>query len=142
MAEAEEELIGGLDDWRGGVESGGMGVDMNKAKVVVGGECQRVGRRAVGWPCGVCVRAVGGNSLQCTGCQVWVHRRCGGVGGGMSRVVRSSVCGGCLGPVAGAGRAGVGVGAGAKLELVGGFCYLGDMLGVDGDADAAVEARV
>ena len=64
------------------------------------------------------------------------------MGGGMSRVVRSFVCGGCLGPVAGAGRAGVGVGAGAKLELVGGFCCLGDMLGVDGDADAAVEARV
>ena len=30
----------------------------------------------------------------------------------------------------------------AKLELVDKFCYLGDMLSVDGDADAAVEARV
>jgi len=28
----------------------------------------------------------------------------------------------------------------ANLELV--FCYLGDMLSVDGDADAAVEARI
>jgi len=35
----------------------------------------------------------------------------------------------------------VDIGASAKLELVDKFCYLGDMLSVDGDADAAVEAR-
>jgi len=44
--------------------------------------------------------------------------------------------------VAGAGRAGVDIGADAGLELVDGFCCLGGMLGVDGDADAAVEAGV
>ena len=30
----------------------------------------------------------------------------------------------------------------ANLELVDTFCYLGDMLSVEGDADAAVEARI
>jgi len=30
----------------------------------------------------------------------------------------------------------------ADLELVDTFCYLGDMLSVDGDADAAVENRI
>jgi len=30
----------------------------------------------------------------------------------------------------------------ASLEIVDMFCYMGDMLSVDGDADAAVEARV
>ena len=30
----------------------------------------------------------------------------------------------------------------AKLELVDKFCYLGDTLSVDGDADACVEARI
>ena len=34
------------------------------------------------------------------------------------------------------------IGASAKLELVDKFCYLGDMLSVDGDADAEVEARI
>ena len=34
------------------------------------------------------------------------------------------------------------IGASAKLELVDKFCYLRDMLSVDGDADAAVEARI
>jgi len=36
----------------------------------------------------------------------------------------------------------VDIGASAKLELVDKFCYLGDKLSVDGDADAAVEARI
>ena len=30
----------------------------------------------------------------------------------------------------------------ANLEVVNKFCYLGDMLSVDGDADATVEARI
>jgi len=45
-------------------------------------------------------------------------------------------------PVTGAGRAGVDVGVNAGLELVDGFCSLGDMLGVDRDAGVAVEAGV
>jgi len=36
----------------------------------------------------------------------------------------------------------VDIGASAKLELVDKFCYLGDMLSVDGDADAAVQAGI
>jgi len=36
----------------------------------------------------------------------------------------------------------VDIGASANLEVVDKFCYLGDMLCVDGDADAAVEARI
>jgi len=30
----------------------------------------------------------------------------------------------------------------ANLELMDEFCYLGDILSVDGDADAAVETRI
>jgi len=36
----------------------------------------------------------------------------------------------------------VDVGVGVSLGLVGGFCCLGDMLSVDGDAGAAVETGV
>ena len=49
---------------------------------------------------------------------------------------------GCLNLVTSAGRTSVDIGASAKLKLVDKFCYLGDMLSVDGDADAAVEARI
>jgi len=51
------------------------------------------------------------------------------------------VCGGCVGPVAGAGRAGVDVGGSAGLELVDGFCCLGGMMGVNRHAGAAVGGR-
>ena len=36
----------------------------------------------------------------------------------------------------------VDIGASANLDVVDKFCYLGDMLSVDGDGDAAVEARI
>jgi len=40
------------------------------------------------------------------------------------------------------GHTSVDIGASANLEVVDKFCYLGDMLSVNGDADAAVEARI
>ena len=60
----------------------------------------------------------------------------------MSKVAKSFICRGCLNPVTSAGRTSVDTGASAKLELVDKFCYPGDMLSVDGYADAAVEARI
>ena len=60
----------------------------------------------------------------------------------MSEVAKSFICSCCLNPVTSAGCTSVDIGASTKLELVDKFCYLGDMLSVDGDADAAVEARI
>ena len=44
--------------------------------------------------------------------------------------------------VTSAGRTSVDIGARANLELVDKCCYLGDMLSVVGDADAAMEVRI
>ena len=99
-------------------------------------------QKAVRWPCGVCSKGVGGNSLQCTSCQKWVHKKCSGIKGSMLKVMKSFICRGCLNPVISAGCTSVDSGASAKLELVDKFCYLGDMLSVDRDADAAVEAKI
>ena len=57
-------------------------------------------------------------------------------------LLRSFVCRGCSNPVVSTGHTTVDIGAGANLEIVDEFCYRGDMSSVDGDADAAVEARV
>jgi len=46
--------------------------------------------------------------------------------------MKSFICRGCVNPVT----------ADANLDLVDNFCYLGDVLSVDGDAYAAVEARI
>jgi len=55
--------------------------------------------------------------------------------------MKSFICRGCLNPVTNTCRKGVDIGVSANLELVK-FCYLGDMLSVVEDADAAVEARI
>ena len=60
----------------------------------------------------------------------------------MLNVAKSFICRGCLNTGTSAGHTSVDIGASAKLELVDKFCYLSDMLSVDGDADAAVEARI
>jgi len=60
----------------------------------------------------------------------------------ISPTTKSFICRGCVNWVTSAGRTSVDIGASAMLELVDKFCYLSDMLSVDGDADAAVEARL
>ena len=141
IAETEEQLIKRLNDWKDNVESKGMKVNMNKTKVMISGERQKVRQKAVRWPCGVCSKGVGSNSLQCTSCQKHVHKKCSGIKGSMSKVAKSFICRGCLNPITSACRTSVDIGVSAKLELVDKFCCLGDMLSVDGDADC-VEARI
>jgi len=92
--------------------------------------------------CSVCGRGVGNNSIQCTSCKKWVHRKCSGIKGSMYKVMKTFVHRGCVNPVTGTGRTSVDIVVSANLELVDKFCYLGDMLSVDGDADAAVETRI
>ena len=47
-----------------------------------------------------------------------------------------------MNPVTSTGCTSVHIGASANLEVMDKFCYLGDMLSVDGDADAGVEGRI
>jgi len=54
--------------------------------------------------------------------------------------MKTFICRGCINPVT--GRTNVDIGVSANLELVDKFCYLGDMLSVEGDANAAVENRL
>jgi len=56
--------------------------------------------------------------------------------------MKTFVCRGCMNPVTFAGHTSVDIGGDATHELVDKFCYLGDMLSVDGDADAAEETRI
>jgi len=94
------------------------------------------------WLCGVCGRGVDSNLIQCTSCHKWVHKKCSGIMGSMYKVIRSYICRGCSNPVISTGHTSVDIGASADLEVVDRFCYLGNMLSVDGDADAAVEAKI
>ena len=119
-----------------------MRVNMNKTTVTISGERQKPVQKAARWPCGVCGRGVGGNSIQCTSYQKWVHKKCSGIKGRMYKVMRSFICRGCSNHVISTSQTSVYIGASANLEVVDKFCYLGDILSVDGDADAAVKARI
>ena len=105
IAETEEELIKRLNEWKDNVESKGMRVNMNQTKVMISGERQMVRQKDVRWPCGVCRKGVGSNSMQCSSCQKWVHKKCSGIKGSMSKVAKSFICRGCLNPVTSTGRA-------------------------------------
>ena len=70
---------------------------------MISGERQKIMQMAVRWPCGVCGRGVGNNSIQCTGCQKWVYRKCG-IKGSMYKVMKTFICKGCVIPVTGRGR--------------------------------------
>ena len=76
-----------------------MRVNMNKTKLMISVERQEVRQKAVRWPCGVCSKGVGSNSLQCSSCQKWVHKKCNGIKGSMSKVAKSFISRGCLNPV-------------------------------------------
>ena len=144
IAEIEEDLIKKLNEWKNNVDNRGMRmrVNMNKTKVMTSGERQKPVQKAARWPRGVCGRGVGSNSIQCTSCHKWVYKKCSGIKGSMYKVMRSFTCRVCKNPVISTGHTCVDTGASANLEVVDKFCCLGDMLSVDEDADAVVEARI
>jgi len=57
---------------------------MNKTKVMISGERQMVWQKAAIWPRKACNKGVGSNSLQCTTCHIWVHKKCSGIKGSRS----------------------------------------------------------
>jgi len=110
----------------------------NKTNVVISGENWN-GYRILenGHVFAVEVLVLGKNSILCTNCQKWVHKKCRGINGSMVKASTSFVCTGCTDQPA---RTNVDIGDGVNLELENMFCFLGDMLSVDGNADVVVEA--
>ena len=95
-------------------------------------------------PCGVCGERVGCNSIQCTKCQRWVHRRCSDVPRQVSLlscwdifVCRTCLCHNCSVVEKLEFKTGEDV-----LEEVEKFCYLGDMISCFGGASEVVSARI
>jgi len=64
IAETEDDLIKRLNKWKHNMENRDMRVNINTTKVIISAEQYK----AVRWPCGVCGRGVGNNSIQCTSC--------------------------------------------------------------------------
>jgi len=81
MAESIEELKDRILKWKRGMEAKGLTVNVGKTNVIIGGEgaVEVVGTSK--WPCGVCSKGVGRNSLQGTICLERVYKRCSDVSG-------------------------------------------------------------
>ena len=90
--------------------------------------------------CGVHEKTVCVNSIHCTTCGYWVHKRCSGVQGSLVRVAQSIVCKVCRG--GGRKAADEFHFEDVKLECVNKFAYLGDILNDTGGVEQAVAARV
>ena len=87
LAETVELLKDKILRWKLGLEEKGMRVNMGKTKVM--GCRTDAGRETKSgkYPCGVCSRGVGSNSIKCTSCGSWVHKRCSGVSGKLSKAL-------------------------------------------------------
>jgi len=86
-----EDFIKRLNEWKNNVENRGMPCGIGQTKpdktnVVISGERQKPLQKAARWPCGVCGRGVGSNSIQCTSCNKWVHKKSSGIKGSMYRL--------------------------------------------------------
>jgi len=91
-------------------------------EVMISGERQKVRQKAVRWPCGVCDRGIINNSIHCTSCQKWLHRKCSSIKGSMYKRMKSFVCRGCVNPVIGTVCTNADTGVNANLELLDKIC--------------------
>ena len=97
------------------------------------------------FPCSICGRGVGANSIRCTTCNRWVHRRCSGIAGSLQAASIAFKCRKCTGLIARTSVAGDGTQLevdGEAYEVVNKFCYLGDMLDSGGGAELAITTRI
>src|SRR3989442_671339 len=97
-------------------------------------------------PCGVCREGMGDNSIWCTSCKKWIHKRCNRVVGSLAKAAKvgdfkcRNCSGGGVKVVDGVRQ--VVLGAMEELEVVDKFCYLGDVIGKRGGAEETSRARV
>ena len=95
MAESIEELKGKVLWWKECMEVIWLKMNTGKTKVMVSGkncgDVERLGK----WPCTVCGKGVGSNSIRCAGCSGWVPKQCLGVKGSLVGAEDVSVCKTC-----------------------------------------------
>src|SRR3989441_1024358 len=146
LADSRLELEERLTEWMARLKEKGLRVNIGKTKVMnckVGvGQVENSGK----YPCGVCREEVGDNSIWCTSCKKWIHKRCSRVVGSLAKAAKVGdfKCRNCSGGEVKVvdGVRQVVLGAMEELEVVDKFCYFGDAIGKGGGAEEASRARV
>ena len=138
--ETREEVTNMFLRWKEAMECRGLKVNLGKTKIMVTGK-QGENLQSGRYPCSVCGRGVGVNSILCVTCNRWCHGRCSG----LPRV--SGVVGFCCPRCAGQVQVAptlddsITIPEGVIAEVKQ-FCYLGDVLDSVGGAERAAKARV
>ena len=81
IAETLEDLKKKLIIWKYNIEAKGIRVNVNKTKLVCSKHISSVKSDAIKWPCSICHKGVGINSIFYQGCNHWVHKRCSEIKG-------------------------------------------------------------
>ena len=131
IAETLEEYAMRLLTWKEAMKEKGLRVNAGKTKIMICGMGLDILQSLGEFPCAVCRIGVGSNSIFCSGCKYWVHKKCSW----LKRLTkdpdyRCTQCQGTAHPSDGRPQREVQVGL--KLEVVASFCYLGDMLSAAG----------
>ena len=138
--ESREEVGRMLTEWKSAMERRGLRINMEKTKMMISGCSEEVPVQSGQHPCGVCGSGVRANSILCTQCGKWCHKRCSGLQRITERAAQVFVCPRCSrGPVSMA-EAPLAI-EDEEVGLVDHFCYLGDMLSCEGGAERAVTVR-
>ena len=141
MADSLDEPSVKLEKWKAELSAKGLEVNTKKTKTMISkpgaGPFQKTGK----YPCSVCSKGVGSNSIQCTKCKQWVHARCSHVKGKLAEV-KDFVCNSCSRPPLDTCEEEENIVIGnSSYEAVQQFCYLGDMLSAGRGAEASSVTR-
>ena len=142
MADSLELCSSKLKAWKAAMEKKGLRVNMSKTKFLISGVGLDVLKDTEKFPYAICRSGVGNNSIQCSRCKLWVHKRCSSLKG---RLVHNTLyaCPRCLGnacPIDGRPTTLVDI-DGSPLEVIPTFPYLGDTLNAGGGCDSAIAGR-
>ena len=74
-SETMEGLLLKLKTWRKAMESKGLRVNVAKTKVMISGCSVGKPQEKGKFPCSVCGKGVGSNSIFCSTCKHWVHKK-------------------------------------------------------------------
>ena len=126
MAPTMEQFGRRVTEWRASLLEKGLKVNVGKSKLMVGSCGGNIIVNSGKWPCGVYVKGVQANSVQCTVCKRSIHRPCSGVRVDLSRVADGFRCRRCDGTIHEADLAEDLMVDGERYGCVKSFCYLGD----------------
>jgi len=75
ITDSLEECISKLRVWKAGMESKGLRVNMKKTKFLISGVGLNLLQDSGEFPCSICHSGVGVNSIECSQCKLWVHKK-------------------------------------------------------------------